>query len=457
MKNETASAWRATTLLFIAVALAYGNALAGPWQFDDFDAVVDVPATHTLAAWWRDLGHGLRPLLKLSYLLDWQLGFGAAGFHFTNLLIHLGNALLVAALARRCLAHWLPQIEASARQRAALVAALLFVLHPAHTEAVTYVAGRSVSLMTLALLLAVHAWLTQRWRLALLVFVVAMAIKEPAAAILPLLLCLIEACGPRPASDAPRWRRLVPFFALPMALGIWALASTRYRDFLSSSLETRDLAANLLSQLGALRYLAELAVGLRAPNIDPDLAEAVQWTPALFAIALALLALLICALRIRRRRPWLSFAIGWFFIALLPTNSLLPRYDLVNDRQLYFASIGPLLAIAAELALLRMMTPPRAYLAMPIIALLAVLMMLATRARNEDYRSEIALWRSTVAASPEKARPWNNLGYAYQLAGCQAQARKAYERALTLDPSYLRAKDNLLVLEVLPPRETHCD
>ncbi|WP_028081738.1 glycosyltransferase 87 family protein [Solimonas soli] len=446
----------AAAVVAAAVVLAYADALGGPYQFDDFDAFVDVPAAHTLAAWWQDLGHGLRPLLKLSYLADWRLGFGAPGFHLSNLAIHLANALLVLALARRCLGHWLPQADAATRDRAALFAALVFALHPAQTEAVTYISGRSVSLMTLALLLALHAYLRQRWLAAGAAFVAAMAIKEPAA-ILPLLLCLIERCGPAPPARATvRRRRLAVFFAVPLVLGGWMLLHTRYHDFLLASLGTRTPGDNLLSQLGALRYLVELALGLRAPNIDPDLAEATQWTPALLAGALLLALAAAAAHACRRTRPWLIFAFAWFVIALLPTNSLLPRYDLVNDRQLYLASIGPLLGVAAELAARRAFEKPRALVVLPACAALCVALLLGTRLRNDDYRSEIALWRATVAASPGKARPWNNLGYAYQLAGCGAQARLAYEQALAIDPGYLRARDNLLVLSLAPARRAHC-
>ncbi len=455
--------WRVPLLLVLAVALAYTNALGGPFQFDDFDAFVEVPAAHDWAAWWADLGRGLRPLLKLSYLVDWQLaarfGGGALVFHLDNLLIHAANVLLVARLVDRACVRWLPALDLVARRRAVLVAALLFALHPAQTEAVTYISGRSVSLMTLLMLASTLAYLQRRWWLAAALYVLAMATKEPAA-VLPLLFALAEACGLSwRRADGPRrgvvWR-LGAFLLLPLLLGGWMVLHSRYREFLLASLGTRTIGDNLLSQLQALRYLAELALGLRAPNIDPALAGATQWTPALAASAALLLALLAATVALRRTRPWWSFGLGWCLIGLLPTNSILPRYDLVNDRQLYLPLIGLSLALALELAARGAFAAGAWRRVAPPLLALALLLGAGTQRRNADYASEIALWRATVAAAPDKARPYNNLGYAYQLAGCDAEAAAAYRRALEREPDYQRARDNLLVIEARAAAARRC-
>jgi Flp pilus assembly protein TadD len=70
--------------------------------------------------------------------------------------------------------------------------------------------------------------------------------------------------------------------------------------------------------------------------------------------------------------------------------------------------------------------------------------------RNHDYRSEIALWESTAKLSPNKSRPYNNLGYAYYLAGRNQEAERAYRTAIRLDPGNLRAQNNLARLKAHP-------
>jgi hypothetical protein len=90
----------AALLLLLAVCVAYANALWGVFQFDDYNVIVSNPRVHSWAAWWADTGHGIRPLLKLTYTLDWTLGLGETGFHLTNVFIHLCNVYLVWVLSR---------------------------------------------------------------------------------------------------------------------------------------------------------------------------------------------------------------------------------------------------------------------------------------------------------------------------------------------------------------------
>jgi len=67
--------------------------------------------------------------------------------------------------------------------------------------------------------------------------------------------------------------------------------------------------------------------------------------------------------------------------------------------------------------------------------------------RNQDYKTEIALWENTVIRSPGKARVHNNLGYAYMLAGRNKEARREFSTALRIDPSLVKAQYNLSRLE----------
>jgi tetratricopeptide (TPR) repeat protein len=152
------------------------------------------------------------------------------------------------------------------------------------------------------------------------------------------------------------------------------------------------------------------------------------------------------ALRQLHRRPWLAFGVLWFFLHLLPTNSILPRLDPANDRHLYLALLGPAFLLAA---VLWKVTGRRTASAVALAGVL--LLATATIARNHDYRTEVSLWKATAATSASKARVWNNLGYAHGVEGNRAQAQAAYRRALELDPGHVKARYNLEALrETLP-------
>ena len=136
-----------------------------------------------------------------------------------------------------------------------------------------------------------------------------------------------------------------------------------------------------------------------------------------------------------------GFGLLWFFLHLTPTNSLLARDDLANDRQLALAVIGIALAYCS---LIRVRLSSRAFAAVTLA--LALVLGTVTALRNIDYRSEVALWQSSLAADPRNARAWNNLGMAWRAEGRNDEARMAFLRALEIDPAHPQALGNLLEL-----------
>jgi tetratricopeptide (TPR) repeat protein len=419
------------------VLAAYANALGGTFQFDDFNVIVDLNTVHSLQAWFADAGQGIRPLLKLSYTLNWIAGAGAPGFVAVNVLVHLLTVWLVYRLSQAFLqAHGL-----SARlPHAPWAAAALFALHPANTEAVTYICGRSTSLMALLYLAGLWAHgvaASGSWRqkcLPALCFALALGVKETAVTF-PLALLLW---------DLASGRRVVP--ALQKAWPCWALLlgsagvfvySDAYWSAMQRSVAFNTLLGNAATQLLALVYLLRQWALPLWLNIDPDVP--VQPDFALVWPALGVLALLLYALWADwRPRPWIGFALAWLLLHLVPLYLLLPRLDVANDRQLYLA-IWPMgLALAVELQLRLSARSANAVLAALLVAGAAL-----TALRNRDYHSEIALWEQTVRLSPDKSRVHNNLGYAYKLADRPAEARREFLQALWLDKSNVKARLNL--------------
>jgi tetratricopeptide (TPR) repeat protein len=417
--------WPASALL-AAVLAAYAGAFSGGFQFDDFNVIVHQGAVHSLGA-WRDSMPGIRPLLKLSYALCWSAGGGTLAFHAVNVALHAANVLLVWQLLRVLF----ERMGVKGDGLAAFVGALLFALHPAHTEAVTYVSGRSVSLMALFYLAAALAYLREapRWTSPLL-FALALGAKEVAAT-LPAALVLCEALDLRRPFDARAvLRRTAPHWAL-LALGLALMAALpRYREMLETSLALRGPADQLALQLGALVRQVGVLILAVPPNIDPEVAAVPP------VAALSVVAALAVGLALLRVQPWYALALLWFLLHLAPTNSILPRADAANDRQLYLASIGPLALAGLALSL-----APRGRIMLAAFA--ALVLAVGTFLRNQDYRSEVALWSDTVRHSPGKARAFNNLGFALQEAGRAEEARAAYERALALDPGHIPARVNL--------------
>ncbi len=436
--------------LLVITALAYFSALSAGFQFDDFNVIVDNPAVHSLAAWWGGMP-GIRPLLKLSYTLNWLADPGPAGFHAVNVLLHLVNVTLVWRLTGH-----LPLPDGEAGRRARLVATLLFALHPIQTESVTYVSGRSMTLMASFGLAGLLAWLEaadkarpRAWQaLALLLLTAAILTKE-VAVVLPLTLLLFRRSQPTntpspalPRPPPPRRVGLGERAWLPPTLFVLLALATLFALFgyqrLFAETPIRGLGENLLSELNALYYLLGQLFRPHALNIDPELPELTGWSLLSAAQFTGLAVAIAVAWLARQRRPWLMFSLFWLLILLLPTHTLIARLDLASERHLYLAALGPYWLAAVVLAGLPGRWPWRA-----AVASLALIGMLFTHQRNLDYRDEISLWQQTTTQSPGNARAWNNLGWAYFEAKRNDEAKLAFARAIEIDPDHEEARQNL--------------
>ena len=433
---------RYAPLLPAAIAcLVYLNSFGGTFQFDDYNVIVNTGVVHSWSAWSHDLSHGIRPVLKFTYLLNWTSGLGLFGFHLLNLLIHALNTVFVYFISRRITKDFPSEAPA-------LCTALLFAVHPVQTEAVAYISGRSASLMATFYLGSMLAYIRGSdakehfWShgLSPALFIMGLLTKEITLTLPAVLLLWELAFGERKRLAAILKRQII-HWGLFAAASFFLIAHPGYGPLLEYSFDIRSMKETLLSQVNGIFYLLSKLVGPYRLNIDPDLPVMSGWTP-LLALKAGLLLALICAGLMRfKRSPWFGFGVLLFFIVLLPTNSLIPRLDVANERQLYLSSWGLFLIVAIAAAKLQ----ARAGKNFVYWTMAAILVVLAcsTISRNQVYRSEIALWEDTARKSPHKPRAYNNLGYAYALAGRNQDAEKAYRQALRLKPDYKLARNNL--------------
>ena len=138
---------RARLLLLAAALVAFGASLGSGFHFDDY-AIFSDPSLQSSRGWLEIWSlRQTRPLTYLTFWLNWPQQ--PAGYHALNLLLHLAAVLL----AFECLRRLLPE-------RAALIAAAIFAVHPLQAESVDYVWGRSIVLAALLCLASLLCWLT---------------------------------------------------------------------------------------------------------------------------------------------------------------------------------------------------------------------------------------------------------------------------------------------------------
>jgi hypothetical protein len=161
--------------------------------------------------------------------------------------------------------------------------------------------------------------------------------------------------------------------------------------------------------------------------------------------------LLVLAFILRNRHPLLALALAWPVIALLPTNSLLAKRDLVTEKPLYLAWVGPSIAVGGWVSALSAAATIPAARRFLTAATAAVLMVSAGACmwRAALWREPTLLWLDATAKSPDKSRCWNNLGMAQLISGREAEAYRAFQQAVRLDPANEIAATNLLTARIL--------
>lgn len=497
-----APAWRAPcggAVPVAAVAVlglaAYANALSGAFVFDDLQHVRDNPLVREL---WRVLSPaGLRAfphrwVAYVTFAVNYRLGgLSPWGYHAFNVAVHLGSAALVFALV--ALAFRTPRLTGSAlaphARAIAFVAAALFVTHPLQTQAVTYVVQRMTSLAAFLYLAAVVLYL--RWRLApawgraaraaayagvVVLALLAMKTKEIAFT-LPFAIGLAEACFFRPGRRD--LLRLLPIAATALVVpatwllaagapGRGVLAAAEAMTRVQTEVSRLDYLATQLAVVVTYLFLLVLPIG---QNLDHDYPVYRSFlAPEVLSAALVLAALAgLAAWLLGRTRDGATrtvdpaarlaaFGIAWWFLALSVESSVVPIVDVVNEHRVYLPSAGLLVAAAIGLfaASGRLFGAERGPRRLVVAAAaLGIVLGAATFARNRVWASDVALWSDAARKSPEKARPWLNLGTALREAGQPEAAAVALRRGVDLDrrSAYGRSQLGAVLLALGRPAE----
>jgi Tfp pilus assembly protein PilF len=430
------------TALLVAIALAlYANALPNDFAFDDYSTLLRNTSIRSLATLPelfspRQLYAAYRPVRYLSFALDHAVsGDRPWAYHLFNSLYHGLAAAVVFLVLRRL----------TRDGRAALAGALLFVVHPVHTECVAYISGRRDLLVTLFYLLAFLAWL--RWRetgraldlaLGAAAFGLALGSKETAVT-LPAALALHDLVLARSPA-----RLRVPALALAAA----AVALLAWRA-ITAGVQPVDppwwggsAEANYAT---AARIVARYAQLLVAPTtlLADYSAEAFPLSRSFAEPGAALAALALCgaagmALACRTRAPLAAFGVGWFFLTLAPVAQVWPYHELAAEHHLYLPSVGACLLAGLGVEAARRRAGAR--IAYGLFAVVLVAFAARTAVRNLDWRDAETISRATIEAAPRCARARLNLGVCLARRGDGDAALAEVEEALRIRPDYVAAR-----------------
>lgn len=401
-------------LLALAVVFAYANSFPGIFIQDDIYIVRDNPLVANLDLWkilrseyWAGIeSNGLyRPLTILSLALNrLLLGPEPVGFHAVNVLLHAGVALLLW----RLLLCW------GVSAAAALLAALLFAIHPIHAEVVNIVVGRSELLAALFLLLALVS-ATGSGRRATgvtgLCYLAALLSKEHAAT----LLLLIPLRDWFATESLRSLRSRVPLYGVLVGVTVLWLVWRQFvvvQEFHPSlfppevlplahlSWENRFLSALLLQGYYFLKLV--LPTGLQGVYAVSDLPSLVESPLSLrggMALSCLVAALALLVRGWRRRWPVALPVACYLASFVLTANLFFPIGVTFAERLAYFPSLW----FCAGLAILAgglLDRPLIRRVGLVVTGGYLLLLIALTVARNPDFSNELRYWEADVRRNP---------------------------------------------------------
>jgi tetratricopeptide (TPR) repeat protein len=440
--------WLICLGLSLAVLAAYGPVWsAGFITYDDPVYVTANPHVQGGLSWagliWAfttvhaSMWH---PLTWLSYLVDSQLyGMNPGGFHFTNVLLHLANSILLFLLLQRM---------TRAQWPSALVAAL-FALHPMHVESVAWISERKDVLSTLFWILSVGAYVRYVENLksqisnfkffyigSVVLFALGLMAK-PMLVTLPFILLLLDfwPLQRRQARIALLLAEKAPFFILAAAACALTLFVTRHAGAIEPQ-ASLPLASRLeIIPLSYVRYIAktfwpvDLAVFYPYERYWPD------WE---IAGSMAFLVL-ITGWVLWRARLQPHYAVGWFWFLVM----LAPAIGVVQvgsfsmaDRYSYLSNTGLFIMVIWA----GRMKPQ----ALGVAGGLALAGCLAATAIQVQYwRDSETLYRHALAVTEQNGAMENTLGNVLLQEGRVDEALPHLFRAVAFAPDYPQSHFNL--------------
>jgi tetratricopeptide (TPR) repeat protein len=481
------SFWRDPVVLAIglssAALLTYYNSFSGPFIFDDEPSILSNPTIHSLwRSWWPPSGDGItvagRPLLNFTLAVNYAMSGPAVwSYHLTNLTIHVLAALTLMGIVRRTLERMpfaatndVPVASLSPRPPArrsgsaireaaplmAFFSALLWMLHPLQTEAVTYIIQRAESLCGLFYFLTLYTFIrgietrvppnraiersrtARGWfALSILFCLAGMATKEVMATA-PIIVLLYDRTFGSGGFSAAWHRHRNYYLALAgtwLVLFAFVLASSGRGGTAGFGTQVTPLAY-ALTQIAAVSHYLRLAFWPTPLVFDYGQTLADSWREIIWP-SLLLLPLAGASLWGAWRGRPAGFCGFFFFAVLAPSSSVVPVVtQTIAEHRMYLALAAVI--VPAVVGLHHLLGRKSIFL----FLVFAVGLGATTERRNRDYRNSLSIWSDTARKRPQNPRAQNNLALALKEQGRNVEANEHFVRAINLNPNYVSAHSN---------------
>lgn len=412
-------------VLVLPTLLAYSNSFHVPFYLDDIGSIANNPnfKDASLSSLFAD--YQMRVIGYYTLFLDFQINkLSVTGYHYSNLCIHVLNGLVVYFLVRKLC--WLSEltVTSTVSNYVAVLAALVFLLHPLQTQSVTYIVQRLSSLVALFYLASVCCYIyarslptsTSKFVLSFgcLLFAVCAIFTKQNAVTLPLVLVFAEFIFfNRNIARKVILAGLIAlvsagllYFIFPSSLGTYV----NKLDLLTR--ETRDITRleYFLAQLPILwiyigKFFWPVGLHLEYGKSIEDFGRSVS-----IIAGLAHILVISGALLLRKKLPLLAFGISFFYGAHFVESGIIPIRDLMFEHRTYLPNFGLVLVVLSVSSLVWKRLVKSGKAAPPLVFSVMILIVLSymTYQRNEQWLDPQMFYENELVYSPNNLRVLHN-------------------------------------------------
>lgn len=427
-------------ILLLGLILVYSNHFQNSFHFDDSHAVVNNIYIHSIKnipLFFQDgttfsslpANQSYRPVVTSSLAIDYWIGGGLNPFYFhlSQFILFVLQGILMFFLFQKIFSLAFPHKWNSV---VALFASAWYLFHPANAETINYIIARTDSIsaffVVLAFVMYIYSGFSRKYFLYLLPVGLGVLAKEPAVMFAPLLFVYIAFFEKKISFvdfSKNNFSKLFSSFIAALPAFIFCVAIFIFQQKMQPETWVSGGTSRWLYLITQpyviLHYFTTFFFPLSlSADTDWTTFNSIADQKVIIGI-LFVLVLLFIAFRTSNKektRP-VSFGIFWFFITLVPSSSIIPLSEVMNDHRIFFPYIGLAISVCWAIFLffdfIQKKFPSEKIVTGIFFVFCFILLSLygyGTHERNKVWRTDETLWKDVTEKSPKNARGLMNYG-----------------------------------------------
>jgi Flp pilus assembly protein TadD len=465
----------AAGIILLLTTIVYANSIHNDFtNWDDLSLVVENPAIRSLSIdnlidiFTPKPGKTYQPVRVLSYAIDYSLWkLNPLGYHLGNIALHGFSAVILYLLLASLLNQMRAESSLESNRIIALLASLLFAVHPVNVEAVTWISSRKYGLLAFFYFSSFYFYIKNSekgryhriyYALSIVSYVLSL-LSSPFSVTLPAIVFLYDYCHIRDINlyniIKSRLLSYLPYIVLSISQFIILWNSFTTTPGPEPAIKSHEMDNILYTFLTMLRVLYDYMKNLIFPFwLNNMYVDHTSTSLLEYKVILSLFVILVLSgilfFQVRAGNKVNLFCLGWFVLTWLPVSNIIPISTKMADRYLYLPAVG--LFLLFSLAVYntshrrRFSRKAKQLVTVPVIAFLVFSLSYLSIDRNRVWANSQTLWEDSLRKAPAYWVPHMNLGLTMAQQGRIEEAISYYRESLRLNPNSVHTHNNLGVV-----------